>query len=186
MNPRSANPPPEVHNFRGFDPTSQTMLVMIASGSCLGEFVPAGAATSFDTEVAPRSGELAVIMISLPGRPGFRPASLGNGDFIVNVKQLELIDGKWFTLSFDGIHELAPNFEVIGKVVQIVLFAHCSSIDPRAPHVIEGETIAYRDHQAHMRSQVLPRLAARGFNRKAVYPLSRNVASRLPASDRLS
>jgi hypothetical protein len=152
---------PEVHTYRGYDAGSATLLIAYAEGTCLGEFAPHGAWLVFDTKVAPRSGELAAILMQSPGRPT-----------ISTTKQLELIDGRWFMVSLDGLSELPPNFEVLGKVVQVVIFAHCPVIDPAQPHVVKDSTPAYRDYQARLLTQVMPRLNRR-TDRRTEYPLSR-------------
>lgn len=159
MNTRAA---PEVFNFRGFDPTSSTSWLTWATGNCLGEFMPPGTLAVFDTSVAPRSGDLALIRLHAPGMQDS-----------LSVKQLERVNGVWLMLSLDGWNELVPDrCEVLGKIVQIVKYPpgwvrvdpwHKDDFDSPVP---SPSFIAY---QRGMQRQIMPRIERYGWDRAAVY-----------------
>jgi hypothetical protein len=123
--------------------------------------MPHGALVTWDTAVAPVSGEHA--MIRLPRLPG-------DTDDILTTKQLEHLAGRWFMTSVDGWHELErEQCEVLGKIVRIVRYPLSRVLVAEPEEIPPG----YREHQAVMMAQIGPLMAAHGLDRTTAFPMKK-------------
>jgi hypothetical protein len=144
---------PEILNLRGWNPESATRCVTDTEGKCLGDLAPQGSIVTWDTAVAPISGEHA--MIRLPGD-------------ILTTKKLEHFAGRWFMHSVDGWHELhAAQCRVLGKIVRIVRYP-LSRVLVAPDEVIPP---GYREDQARTMAQIGPLMVAHGLDRTTAYPV---------------
>ena len=144
---------PETVNLRGYDPESATRCTTYADGRCLGDSMPHGALVTWDTAVAPVSGECA--MIRLPGD-------------ILTTKRLEHFAGRWFMGFVDGWLELdRAQCEVLGKVVRIIpspLSRVLVAEDEAAPP-------GYRQHLAQTLREVDALTRKYGLDRTTAFPM---------------
>lgn len=146
---------PETVNLRGYDPESATRCVTDSEGKCLADLMPQGAIVTWDTAVAPISGELA--MIRLPGD-------------ILTTKRLEHFAGRWFMGFVDGWLELdRAQCEVLGSVVRIIRYPLSRVL------VAEDEVIppgcGYRQHLARTLREVDALTRKYGLDRTTVFPM---------------
>jgi hypothetical protein len=148
-------------HLRGYSPESATRCTTYADGKCLGELMPHGALVTWDTAIAPVSGEHA--MIRLPRLPG-------DTDDILTTKQLEHFAGRWFMGFVDGWLELdRGQSEVLGKVVRIIRYPLSRVL------VAEDEVIppgsGYRQHLARTLREVDALTRKYGLDRTTAYPM---------------